>query len=233
MACVQYLEGDETRLMLESAGTWYTVGGLNSLTIPGLERGTTPVEEFGLKTKFNISTQINARTLDASGNMLIGDTGQNVIRAGILAKTKFTDDVRAFIGYGSGIFVAPDLAKDPCSAWTFDMLTYGAADTNNLYTVTIRAQIKGLVVRVEYQIGGTTLAFVTGSPATITDSGNGFIDAGFKDGDTIIIEGSTSNDGFYEIATAAAGTLTLRTGDVLASETALAGSLIFGGTGGE
>lgn len=66
----------------------------------------------------------------------------------------------------------------------------------------------------------TTIAFVDSDPDTITDSGNGFEDAGFKAGDLVTISGSTSNDGTYLIDTVAAGTLTLDAGASLTAEVA-------------
>jgi hypothetical protein len=85
----------------------------------------------------------------------------------------------------------------------------------------------------------TTIAFVDSNPDTITDSGNGFVTAGFKAGDLITVSGSTSNDGNYTIDTGgvAAGTLTLIAGDTLSAEaagdsvtirTALPGQLVAG-----
>lgn len=84
-----------------------------------------------------------------------------------------------------------------------------------------------------------TIAFVDSDPDTITDSGNGFVTAGFKAGDIITVSGSTSNDGNYTIDTGgvAAGTLTLIGGDTLTAEgagdsvtiiTALPGQLVAG-----
>jgi len=52
---------------------------------------------------------------------------------------------------------------------------------------------------------GSTVTFT--APDTVDDSGSGF--GGFASGDIIQIEGSTSNDGIYEVDTAAAGSLTL------------------------
>lgn len=71
-------------------------------------------------------------------------------------------------------------------------------------------------------LSGTTIAFVEGgaSPDTITDSANGFVTAGFKAGDRIIIEGSDSNDGVYTIASVVAGTITLSGADDLNAESA-------------
>lgn len=71
-------------------------------------------------------------------------------------------------------------------------------------------------------ITAITIAFTDDDPDTITDSGSGFVDAGFKPGDLITVSGSTSNDGNYTIDTGgvAAGVLTLVIGDSLTGEIA-------------
>ena len=71
------------------------------------------------------------------------------------------------------------------------------------------------------RISGTTIAFVDGggSSDTITDSGSGFVTAGFAATDKIRVIGSASNDGDYQLTNAAAGTLTMATG-LLTAETA-------------
>jgi hypothetical protein len=66
----------------------------------------------------------------------------------------------------------------------------------------------------------TTLAFVSGSPATITDSGSGFITAGFKSGDSITISGSASNNKTTTIDSVVSGTITLTSGETLVNESA-------------
>ena len=70
-------------------------------------------------------------------------------------------------------------------------------------------------------IDGTTIAFVDGggSSDTITDSGSGFVTAGFEATDKIRVIGSASNDGDYQLTAAVAGTLTMATGS-LTAETA-------------
>jgi len=63
-------------------------------------------------------------------------------------------------------------------------------------------------------ITAITIAFVDGGAGadTITDTGSGFVTAGFKGGDLITVSGSTSNDGNYTIVSVVAGTITLATG---------------------
>jgi hypothetical protein len=65
-----------------------------------------------------------------------------------------------------------------------------------------------------------TIAFVPGSPDTITDSGSGFSAGGFVAGQQITISGSTSNDGTAVLASVAAGTLTLTSSNALTAESA-------------
>ena len=71
-----------------------------------------------------------------------------------------------------------------------------------------------------------TIAFNenTASADTITDSGNGFVVAGFQAGDTITVAGSASNDGTYTIGSVVAGTITLIAANDLAAE--LAGATV-------
>ena len=69
-------------------------------------------------------------------------------------------------------------------------------------------------------ITAATIAFLNSDPDTITDTGDGFTDAGFHAGDVIDITGSTSNDGSYTIDTGgvADGVLTLIGADTLTAE---------------
>ncbi len=79
---------------------------------------------------------------------------------------------------------------------------------------------KAYITDASGSINETTLAFVDSDPDTITDSGDGFVAAGFVAGQVITVSGSTSNDGTYTIATVAVGTLTLEANDSLTAEAA-------------
>lgn len=78
-------------------------------------------------------------------------------------------------------------------------------------------------------ITATTIAFNDNgaSPDTITDSGNGFITAGFKVGDLITVSGTPANDSDFTLTVVAAGTLTMATGSLSATEGAGANVTIF------
>jgi hypothetical protein len=68
---------------------------------------------------------------------------------------------------------------------------------------------------------GNGIAFVDANPDEITDTGNGFVTAGFVPGDEVHVEGTTNNDTNgtpYTIATVAIGTLVLVGGDALTAE---------------
>jgi hypothetical protein len=69
-----------------------------------------------------------------------------------------------------------------------------------------------------------TLAFNAGvagvSPATITDSANNFLNAGFAVGDLINVTGSTANNRIFQIGAVDAGTITLIMANILATEAA-------------
>lgn len=71
-------------------------------------------------------------------------------------------------------------------------------------------------------IKAKTIAAVNSNPDTYTDSGNGFVVAGFADDDEITVSGFTTggNNGSKTIATVAAGTITLVGGDTLTDESA-------------
>ena len=78
----------------------------------------------------------------------------------------------------------------------------------------------------------STIAFVDSDPDTITDSGNGFVIAGFQVGDRITVTGSTSNNGTYTVAGVTAGTITLADSDQLMAESAGASvTIVRGGEG--
>lgn len=74
----------------------------------------------------------------------------------------------------------------------------------------------------------STIAFVNSNPDTITDSGNGFVTAGFTAGTKIRVTGSASNNSVFTIATVTAGTITLVSTDSLVAEAAGASVTIRG-----
>jgi hypothetical protein len=104
------------------------------------------------------------------------------------------------------------------------------------FSTGLRDKINGLQAEIVGAIIGVSLDFVDGggSDDSITDSGNGFVTAGFVPGQKIFVQGSTSNDAISgaRITTVAAGTIGLPTGTVLVAEVGLAGTVVAIAEGG-
>jgi hypothetical protein len=104
--------------------------------------------------------------------------------------------------------------------------------SDNLYewsgAITTVASVTTSTITKKGYKSATTIAFLENgaSKDTITDSGSGFVTAGFEAGDIIVISGSTSNNGEYTISAVVAGTITLITDDDLANEAAGASVVI-------
>jgi hypothetical protein len=79
---------------------------------------------------------------------------------------------------------------------------------------------------------GSTFAAVSGSPDSFTDSANGFITGNIKAGQWIRTSGFTNpaNNGFFQVLTVAAGTITVKGETALVNESAAAGRTIKGQT---
>lgn len=77
-------------------------------------------------------------------------------------------------------------------------------------------------------LSGSTYAAVAGSPDSFTDSSNGFVAAGLKAGQWIKTSGFTNanNNGYFQILTVAAGTITVKGETGLVNESAAAGRTI-------
>ena len=100
----------------------------------------------------------------------------------------------------------------------------------------LRDKMLGLQATVGGAIVGATLTFVDGggSDDTITDSGSGFLTAGFTPGDVVFVQNSPNNDGMSGAICkgVAAGTLTFDTGVVQAGEAADADTVLAWASGG-
>jgi len=73
-----------------------------------------------------------------------------------------------------------------------------------------------------HNITASTISFTHNAESadTISDSGNGFVTAGFVEGDKITITGDSENNGDYTIDSVVAGTITLISTDTLTTEIA-------------
>ena len=97
---------------------------------------------------------------------------------------------------------------------------YKSPQGTNYNLIAIDTKIRAYFTTTTGAIATLTFNENDPNPDTIVDSNDGFLTAGFQIGDTIIVSGSTSNDGTYTIATVIAGTITLDAGDDLTYEAA-------------
>jgi len=78
----------------------------------------------------------------------------------------------------------------------------------------------------DHYIYAGTIAFVNAAPATITDSDSNFVESYLTYADDIHVGNSLYNDGYYAVASVAAGTITLANGETLNTEAAAEASPI-------
>lgn len=82
----------------------------------------------------------------------------------------------------------------------------------------------GTPVKLSGYYVSTTVAFVAGTAGvtrdTITDSNSQFLNMGFQVGDKLVVSGSTTSDGTYEIFSITSGTITLANYEKFISEIA-------------
>lgn len=114
-------------------------------------------------------------------------------------------------------FSALDLITDPSGSYRIGSITPPSGAKSELITRNITVLPAGMSAYFECHIQGSTLATTAnggaGTPATITDSGSGFVTAGFEAGMTVILDNIDGNNPLYaKIETVVAGTITLSEG---------------------
>lgn len=224
------VKAENGALILDYSGTQKVVGGLNSLTLPSYTRNTITISQFGVEFDFQETTSAAIGNIGFGGNLLIGDDGQDALKAAWLANTKITD-FRLYLDQDQDHFLTVDTAND--NEAHVSMVGYNpqAADKNGIFSFSAEFTVGGYVATFVAHKTGTGIALVSdaGSGATITDTDSEFVTKGFKAGDTLIIEGSTADDGQYIIESVAAGTLTLTSDFDLTGETAGESITLHGG----
>jgi hypothetical protein len=94
-----------------------------------------------------------------------------------------------------------------------------AATANVVRGSSTLAPMTNTTVKLATGSGGRTLTFASSSTThTITASSGSFVTDGFVNGDSIIVYGTTSNDGEYVVTTVAATVLTINTAQPLVAE---------------
>jgi len=207
MAQIEVVLGVDAALVLKYGGVNQSVvKGLNKLTLPGLSRSIITVSEFRRDFAYELTGEGKYGQISVGGNLLLGDTkGQDQLKAYLKANEAFSD-ARLYLDLND--FLACDLANDSTSVWKVAEIMPGQADKNGIFTLDAKLVVAGDFAYFTVHKLASTISFVT-SGNQIQDSGNGLVTAGFEAGQTLIVEGSTSNDGQYLITAVAAGALTL------------------------
>ena len=197
------------------------VKGLNRLGVPELSRETVTVEEFGRDSSYEITTGYKQGRFTFSGYALKMDVkGQDELRARLFENREFKDC--AFM-LNKDDFYGLDLARDPDGFFQVSKAHKGEVGRNDLYSFSGEITCGGLICEYIHHLVADTIGFTAGSSGvkdTITDSADGFVDAGFSAGDTLIVHGSASNSGYYIIKSVEAGKITLETEGEITTEAA-------------
>ena len=100
------------------------------------------------------------------------------------------------------------LGLQPKQSATKEIRVYGVKQVNDLAETTLTGR-------------GVAFVHSTSAADTVTDTGTGFVTAGFKAGDYFRAEGTALNDGVaWRIASVVAGTLTLHKSEIVTTESA-------------
>lgn len=212
------------------------VAGLDNIGLPGVSREIVTVKVFREYISRQFTTGGNLGNITFSGTLTEQDTnGWDQLHTYYIANTKFTD-CRVYLNQND--FLTVDIANDTQAAFQVAELMKDPADSNQVVPINGSLVLNGLFAifwghsDTYDSIDGSDLTFVQGSGTndTITDSGSGFVTDGFEAGQSLIIEGSTSNDAVLTtITTVAAGTLTLASEGELTDEAGVTATILHGG----
>jgi len=239
---LSYQEAANAAVVLNyGAGTQAIVAGLNSLKLPGGQRNIIEVKQFR-ETSRQFAGQASPTNLEFGGAAVFNDPGQLQLKTYFDANTKFGPvnhaggECRIYLNGTSATllssdFMAPDTANDSESVYQVTAYDFPSVDSEGIFPFTSGLAVGGRYAFFTVHKTATTIAFVEGggSADTITDSGSGFVTAGFAAGQTLIVEGTVSNDGIYLIDTVVAGTITLTTAFDLVAESAGSSFTLHGG----
>ena len=237
-----YMTAENMAIVLQYGGVDQDViAGLDNITLPGVSRERATVKVFREYISRQFATGGSLGDITFSGTYCKQDTdGYDQLFTYFITNTKFTD-CRVYLNYED--FLTVDIANDADAAFQVSALNKDAADSNGVIPQNGSILLNGLPAvffahtetiseTVTTPVLGTALHFVMGSGTadTITDDDSAFITDGFVDGQSLLIEGSTSNDTILTtITTVAAGTLTLASEGSLTTEDGIAGTILHGG----
>ena len=190
---MDYQLGADAAIVLQYGTTDQSVvSGLNSLGLPEMMRTKIKVEEFRKDFSISFTGGGEYGALTFGGNMVFGDTlGQDKLKSYFKANTKFTT-ARVYMDLEN--FLAPDLANDSASGFQVASYKPGKVDRNKVIPFDGELVLNGDVAYFTSHIANSAGITFSTADNSINDSASGFLTAGFKAGQTIIIEGSTSTN---------------------------------------
>lgn len=208
------------------------IKGLNKVKIPGITRESIKIEEFGRDFDFEVPTSASWEKGSIEGNYVRNDTtGQRALRLKLFANEGLKD-LRLYENEND--FWAPDLAKDPNSQIYVQGMPGPEINKSGVIPFSADLLVQGLLSLFTAHVSGAGITFAAGAgetPDTISDSGSGFITAGFEVGMSILIDNSTNNDSVTEalVTEVSEGSLTLSTTGMIADGTGTVNTVVHGG----
>ena len=211
---VNYLLAADAAIVLDYKGAnQAVVKGINKLSLPGITKEVQTVDEFRNAWARQFTTSGKYNDLTFGGQFVLGDTnGQDALRSACILGTKLVGtDMLCFLNNND--FYTTDLGNDPDSGMQIAEMNPSEADKAGIFTFSGRIVPNGNLAYYTAHLiedASPQLAFTTSGSVKITDSGNRFVTSGFIEGMTLLIVGSTSNDGVAALITnVTAGELTL------------------------
>ncbi len=209
-----FVVGQSSKLVIYAGKTEEAyVRGLNSLTLPlGWTTNFTTISEFGVPVDIQLASGLTYDTLSCAGNFTIKDPTQAILRQWSLNATQVTD-MRFYLDECT--FAALDLISNTGGYYQIGSMTAPSGEKSGVYSFSLDIAPAGASTLFENHLSGDTLSTTAdgGSGATLADSGNGFVDAGFVAGQVCYLDHSDSLDPLMlEIASVTAGLLTFEAG---------------------
>ena len=232
---VTYMQAADAAIVLNyGESNQAVVKGLNKLSLPGAVREVITVDEFRNEFARQFTAAGKYNDITFGGQYTVGDTnGQDSLRDGWLTRKKYVGtELMCFLNQTD--FFTTDLANDPESGLQVAEVSSGEADKNGIFSLMGKLVPNGRLAIYSAHLtedATPTTAFVTAGGTKITDSSNRLVTSGFKAGMTLLITGSTTNDGVAAlIGTVTAGemTLTVKVG-TLTAEAAIENMELHGG----
>ena len=191
-----------------------SVKGLQGLTLPlGFTQQTSEASVIGTRIATKYATGAAYEDINSNYYFAPGDESQTYLMDCSRNATQIQD---MWFWIDTADFVALDLISDSGGYVMVGTFSSPTATKNEIYSGSVSLIIGGSHILFNKHIGGTTLSFTAGGAgvsAQVTDSGNGFVTAGFAVGDTVIITYLDGKDPLYaKVKTVAAGTMTFEDG---------------------